>query len=76
MAPRLDGLDDKTLYLVDLHFNDSATLLGQMQTWFAQHMPQTNTIVVQKAGQMTDDDPELFQQISEQGDGMIMAVGH
>jgi hypothetical protein len=76
MAPRLDSLDGKTVYLVDLHYNDSGSLLDQMQVWFAEKMPDVNTKLVQKSGQYMDDDPALFEEIRAQGDAMILAVGH
>lgn len=76
MAPRLDNLDGKTLYLVDVRFNDGDILLQQMQAWFAENMPSVKTVFVRKAGVYTEDDPELFKEIRERGDAMIMAVGH
>jgi len=76
MAPRLDRLEGKTIYLVDLHFNDSGSLLNQMQAWFTEKIPQVHTRLVQKAGQMLEDDPALFEEIRTHGDAMIMAVGH
>ena len=39
LAPRLDTLEGKTVYLVDCRFDDSDVFLGQMQAWFAQHLP-------------------------------------
>ncbi len=76
MAPRLDTLNGKTVYLVDARFDDSDRLLQQMQNWFGEHMPQTKTILVSKRGVYMEDDPELFQQIKQQGHAMVMAVGH
>jgi hypothetical protein len=76
MAPRLDTLEGKTVYLVDTRFDDGDRLLQQMQAWFAEHMSTVNTVLVSKSGVYTEDDPELFQEIAEQGDAMIMAVGH
>ena len=35
LAPRLDTLDGKTVYLVDCRFDDSDVFLKQMQAWFA-----------------------------------------
>lgn len=76
MAPRLDTLDGKTVYLVDLRFDDSDRLLWQMQAWFSEHMPLVKTVFVQKRGVYTEDDPELFGEIKEKGDAAILAVGH
>jgi hypothetical protein len=76
MAPRLDTLDGKTVYLVDVRFDDGDQLLQQMQGWFEQNMPKVNTAFVQKSGVYTEDDPELFREIKEKGHAMIMAIGH
>jgi len=76
MAPRLDTLEGKTVYLVDVRFDDGDLLLQQMQAWFAEHMPTVNTVCVSKSGVYTEEDPSLFQEIKEKGDAMIMAVGH
>jgi selT/selW/selH-like putative selenoprotein len=76
MAPRLDTLDGKTIYLVDARFDDSDRFLAQMQHWFAEHLPNTRTRLVSKSGVYTEDDPDLFAEIKAQGDAMIMGVGH
>ena len=38
LAPRLDTLEGKTIYLVDCRFDDSDAFLKQMQAWFAERM--------------------------------------
>ena len=76
MAQRLDSLDGKTVYLVDVRFDDGDLLLQQMQKWFSERMPQVKTVFVRKSGVYTQDDPELFQEISEKADAVILGVGH
>ena len=76
MAPRLDSLDGKTVYLVDTRFDDGDILLQEMQAWFAEHMPKVKTRFVRKSGVYVEDDPILFEEIKEKGDAMIMAIGH
>ncbi len=76
MAPRPQSLDGKSLYLVDVHFVDGDKLLEQMQAWFAEHMPGVKTRLATKAGVYTEDDPKLFEEIRENGDAVVMAVGH
>lgn len=76
MAPRLDSLEGKMVYLVDTRFDDGDLLLEQMQNWFAEHMPTVNTVLTSKSGVYTEDDPKLFQEIKERGHAMIMAIGH
>lgn len=74
-ATRLDTLDGKTLYLVDGGFGGSYEFLTQMQNWFAEHMPEVKTVIKRKRGNMFMDEPELWAEIKEKGDAMIMGVG-
>lgn len=76
MAPRLDSLDGKTVYLVDTGFHGSDTLLEQMQIWFKENMPDVKTVFRRKAGPYAQDDPALWKEIKEKGNAVIMAVGH
>jgi selT/selW/selH-like putative selenoprotein len=76
MAPRLDNLDGKLIYLVDARFNDGDRLLLQMQRWFEENLPQTKTKFVQKAGVYTEEDTALFEEIKQHGHAMVLAVGH
>ena len=76
MAPRLDTLEGKTVYLVDARFDDSEILLRQMQGWFAEHMPSVRTKFVQMSSVYTRDDPATWAEIKEHGDAAIIGVGH
>jgi hypothetical protein len=76
MAPRLDTLNGKAVYLVDCRFDDGDILLRQMQAWFGEHMPQVRTAFVQKSGVYTEDDNSLFEEIQQKGDAVILGVGH
>jgi hypothetical protein len=78
LAPRLDSLDGKTIYLVDFDWggmgqNDS--IQQEMQAWFAQHMPSVKTIIKIKKGNFVTDDPGLWKEIAAaHGDGVIIGV--
>jgi hypothetical protein len=76
MAPRLDTLEGKTVYLVDARFDDSELLLKAMQDWFAEHMPSVATRFVQLSSVYTRDDPKTWGEIKESGDAAIIGVGH
>jgi len=49
LAPRLESLDGKTVYLVDCRFDDSIELLKHVQAWFATHMPTVKTRIISLA---------------------------
>lgn len=78
LAPRLDTLDGKTIYLVDTDWggmgqNDG--ILQEMQAWFAQHMPSVKTVIKVKKGNFVTDDPALWKEIADaKGDGVVLGV--
>ena len=76
MAPRLDSLDGKTVYLVDTGFHGSDILLNQIQEWFKRNSPSTTTVFKRKAGPYAQDDPDLWKEIKAKGNAVIMATGH
>jgi len=76
MAPRLDTLEGKVLYLVDTGFHGSEALLLQIQVWFKSNMPSVTTVFKRKAGPYAQDDPDLWKEIKAKGNAVIMAVGH
>jgi len=76
MAPRLDTLNGKTVYLVDCRFDDSDVFLKEMQGWFKDHMPSVDARFIQIRNVYTKDDPETWQEIRENGAAAIVGVGH
>ena len=77
MAPRPDTLDGKTIYIVDDGFVGGANLLTLMVDWFAQNYPKTKVIFKRKGGGgFESEDPELWAEIKENGDAVIIGMGH
>ena len=77
VAPRLDTLEGKTLYLVDMNYEGFGLtpVLKEMQAWFAENMPDVKTILKLKSGNYISDDPALWKEIAEKGgNGVIMGV--
>ncbi|MFY9690805.1 MAG: hypothetical protein WA369_04440 [Candidatus Acidiferrales bacterium] len=76
MAPRLDTLDNKTIYLVSDGFAGADRFLNQIAIWFSKNMPSVKTVYRLKAGGLAGDDPALWAEIKKNGNAMIMAYGH
>jgi hypothetical protein len=76
MAPRLDSIHGKTIYLVDTGFMSGGVLLQQMQVWFNKNYPDVTIVFRKKAGSYMEDDPPLWKEIKEKGNAAIMAIGH
>ncbi|MDR1728821.1 MAG: hypothetical protein LBT74_13010 [Acidobacteriota bacterium] len=76
MAPRLDSLDGKTVYIVDIGFTDTHQFFTEMQKLLGERYPKTKWEVRTKTGTYFDDDPKLWAEIKEKGHAMIMGVGH
>ncbi|MGA3293334.1 MAG: UGSC family (seleno)protein [Candidatus Acidiferrales bacterium] len=76
MAPRLSGLDGKTIYLVSDGFPGADAFLNQIKVWFSKNMPGVTTEFRLKAGGFADDDPKLFAEMKQKAKGVIMAIGH
>jgi hypothetical protein len=77
LAPRVDTLEGKTIYLVDMNYEgfDRTPVLEEMQSWFARNMPGVKSILKLKSGSYISDDPALWKEIADSGtDGVIMGV--
>ena len=75
MAPRLDSLEGKTVYLVDTGFAGSHDFLEEVQDWFGRNMPSVKTVLLTKGGNMFSDSPDLWAEIKEKGDAVVFGVG-
>jgi hypothetical protein len=75
LAPRLDRLEGKTVYLVDAGFGGGYEFLDEMERWFARNRPSVKTVLRRKRGNMYMEDPELWDEIKQKGDAAILGVG-
>jgi hypothetical protein len=76
MAPRLDSLNGRIVYLVNQGFGGSDRFMDQLQAWFAANMPTVKIVQRRKTGFIfRDDTTDLWKEIKEKGDAVIMGVG-
>ena len=77
MAPRLDTLDGKTIYIVDDGYIGGDNLLNLMVEWFNENYPNTTALYKRKGGGgFESEDPTLWAEIEEKGDAVIIGMGH
>jgi hypothetical protein len=77
LSPRLDTLDGKTIYMVDISWGgpDAARVVfEEMTAWFKQNMPTVKTVIKRKTGMYTQDDPALWKEIAANGNAAIIGV--
>ena len=76
LSERLDTLENKTLYLVDIGFGGGYNFMLELQRWFAEHMPSVKTIPRRKPGFVfADDNNTLWDEIKKDGDAVVLGVG-
>ncbi|MGB7102722.1 MAG: hypothetical protein WBD95_28680 [Xanthobacteraceae bacterium] len=74
LAPRLQSLDGKTVYLVDCLFDNSAAFMEQLRQWFAEHLPAIATRII-RPRESWEDDPDMRARIVADGHAAILGVG-
>jgi hypothetical protein len=77
LTKRLDTLDNKTLYLVDINWGGPDAAYGvfqEMKIWFSENMPSVNVVLKRKNGSYMSDDPELWKEIGEKGDAALIGI--
>jgi hypothetical protein len=74
LAPRLESLDGKVIFLVDCQFDNSDVFMEQMREWFAEHLPRVQTRIIETRESWVDD-ADMRATVAREGDGAILGVG-
>ena len=77
LTKRLDSLENKTLYLVDINWGGPDAAYGvfeEMRIWFSENMPNVKIVLTRKKGGYMSDDPELWKEIGEKGDAAVIGI--
>ncbi len=75
LAPRLDAIQGKTVYLIDVGFGGGWEFLEETVAWFARNQPSVKTVLQHKKGIMFVDEPEMWAEIKQNADAVIFGVG-
>ena len=76
MAQRLETIKGKTIYIVNDGYPGSNLLCGELKTALDDKYPDTEFIYKDKTGGMGGKKEELWDEINNNGDAMILALGH
>jgi hypothetical protein len=74
LAPRLERLDGKRVYLVDCLFDNSREFMAELSDWLSEHLPDVNTRIIAPRESWVDD-PDMRSKIAADGDAAILGVG-
>lgn len=76
MAPRLDTLEGKRIYVSSINFPYTNDFVVALADALQEEYSEAEWVFALKYGSYGTDDPALWQEIKENGDAMVMAVGH
>ena len=79
LGPRLDTIQGKTVYMVDLQWGGpeaAYSVYEEMQGWFSRNMPSVKTAIRRSNGGPFGDDAGLRKEIIQKKvDGVIIGIG-
>jgi hypothetical protein len=76
MAPRLDTMEGKTIYIVNDGYPGSGIMLKELTAVCKEKFPNTTFVYKDKPGGMGRTDQALWKEIDERADAMVIALGH
>lgn len=74
--PERENIEGKTIYVVDTKYPNTKPFANELFKILNERYPKTNWVFKEKIGMYMDDDPNLWAEIKEKAQGMIMVIGH
>lgn len=77
LSPRLDTLNGKTLYMLDINWGgpDAAySVFEQISAWMQTNMPEVKTVIRRKNGSYMTPDQKTWEEIKEHADAVLVGI--
>jgi hypothetical protein len=77
LSPRLDSIEGKTIYLVDISWGGpeaAYSVFEEIQSWFSQNIPSVKVVLKRKTGMYTSDDPKLWAEIKQNANAALIGI--
>ena len=77
LSPRLNTLEGKTIYFVDIGWGGpqaAPSVYEEIQAWFAKNMPSVKTEIRRIKGSYESDDPVLWKEIAQKGNAAFVGI--
>jgi len=75
MAPRLDTINGKTIFLINTGFPNSGPFMEVMREWFKENHPSVNIEIRGSMG-MENISDAVREEIREKADAVLFGLGH
>lgn len=75
LAPRLDGIEGKTIHIIDVGFGGGWEFLEEMVAWFERNVPGVKAVLKHKSGIMFVDEPQMWADAKADAHAVIFGVG-
>jgi hypothetical protein len=79
LCPRLNTVEGKTIYLVDLQWGGpeaAYSVFEEIQSWFSRNMPSVKVVIKRSSGGPFGDDAGLRKEILDKKvDGVMIGIG-
>jgi hypothetical protein len=78
MAARPASLEGKTVYILDQGYPNSDKLMMEVTAWFEKNMPETKAVFrrMGRGSRPSPGTPDLFADIKENADAVVIGTGH